>query len=64
MAIVTLYHSGKSQQYPKAHDITVSPAGILTFYTVMAEGSASGKPRASRFIVSAPFIVEEDVAVS
>jgi len=63
MTRVTLYQSGKPHQYANAHDITISPAGILTFYSVVEEGSPSRKPQKSKFIASGPFVVEEDVAV-
>jgi hypothetical protein len=32
MAKITLYREGKSQEYTNAHDITISPAGVLTFH--------------------------------
>ena len=38
MAKITLYREGKSQEYTNAHDITISPAGVLTFHWEVSEG--------------------------
>jgi hypothetical protein len=62
MAKVTLYHEGKPQEYADARDITISPAGVLTFYREISEGGSFKKPRAYKFQTSVPFVVEEDVA--
>jgi hypothetical protein len=62
MAKITLYYEGKPQEYANAHDITISPAGVLTFYREIGEGGGFKKPRVYKFQTSVPFIVEEDVA--
>jgi len=62
MAKITLYYEGKRQDYDNAHDITISPAGVLTFYREVSEGGSFKKPRAYKLQTSVPFIVEEDVA--
>ena len=62
MAKITLYYDGKPQEYANARDITISPAGVLTFYREISEGGSFKKPRVYKFQTSAPFIVEEDVA--
>jgi hypothetical protein len=62
MAKITLYREGKSQEYTNAHDITISPAGVLTFHWEVSEGGSFKKPRAYKFQTSVPFVVEEDVA--
>jgi hypothetical protein len=57
MAKVTLYtdyKSGSAKEYANAHDIEISPAGVLTF---------SWHPEA-RGSTSVPLTIEEDVAVS
>jgi len=41
MAKITLYREGKPQEYTNAHDITISPAGVLTFHWEISEGGAS-----------------------
>jgi hypothetical protein len=65
MAKVTLYidyKSGSAKEYPNAHDVTISPAGVLTFYWQTEEGG-SRKSRAYKFTTSVPFTVEEDTAI-
>ncbi len=64
MAKVTLYidyKSGGAKEYPGAENVTISPAGVLTFYW-QAQGR-SGKSKAYKFTTSVPFTVEEDIAV-
>jgi hypothetical protein len=62
MAKITLYYDGKPQEYANARDVTISSAGVLTFYREISEGGSFKKPRVYRFQTSVPFIVEEDVA--
>src|SRR5437016_1253761 len=45
MAKITLYYDGKPQEYANARDITISPAGVLTFYREISEGGSFKKPR-------------------
>jgi hypothetical protein len=62
MAKVTLYVDYKSsaaKEYPNAHDIAISPAGVLTFSWQTKE-RGSKKPKAYKFTTSVPFTVEED----
>lgn len=62
MTKITLYRNGKPQDYTNAHDITISPAGVMTFYGEISEGGTFKKPKAYKFQTSVPFVVEEDVA--
>jgi hypothetical protein len=62
MAKVTLYHEGKTQEYTNAHDITISPAGVLTFHWEITNGGTFKKQRAYKFQTTVPFVVEEDIA--
>jgi hypothetical protein len=64
MAKVTLYQSGNRQDYPNAHDIVISSAGVLTFYWEASEEGGSRRARAYKFVASAPFVVEEEIAAS
>jgi len=41
MTKITLYRDGKPQEYTNAHDITISPAGVLTFHWEISDGGAS-----------------------
>jgi hypothetical protein len=61
MTKITLYRDGKPQEYTNAHDITISPAGVLTFHWEISEGGSFKKPKAYKFQTSVPFVVEEDV---
>ena len=54
------YKSGGAKEYPNAHDVAISPAGVLTLRW-QAEGSK--KLRAYKFTTSVPFTVEEVIAV-
>lgn len=63
MAKVTLYvdyKSGGAKEYANAHDVAISPAGVLTFYW-QTEGKRSSKAKAYKFTTSVPFTVEEDL---
>ncbi len=62
MTKITLYRDGKPHEYTNAHDITISPAGVLTFHWEIQEGGSFKKPRAYKMQTSVPFVVEEDVA--
>jgi len=62
MVKITLYREGKPQEYNDAHDITISPAGVLTFHWEIKESGSFKKPRAYKFQTSVPFVIEEDVA--
>ena len=62
MAKITLYCDGKPQEYDNARDVTISPAGVLTFYREISQGGSFKKPRVYKFQTSVPFIVEEDIA--
>jgi hypothetical protein len=41
MTKITLYRDGKPQEYTNAHDITTSPAGVLSFHWEISEGGPS-----------------------
>ena len=64
MAKVTLYvdyKSGGAKEYANARDISISPAGVLTF-SWQKEQKGSKKTAAYKFTTSVPFTVEEDAA--
>jgi hypothetical protein len=44
MTKITLYRDGKPQEYTNVHDITISPAGVLTFHWEASEGGSFRKP--------------------
>jgi len=60
MTKITLYHEGNPQEYVNAHDITISPAGVLTFYREMSEGGTFKKPISYKLQTSVPFVIEEE----
>ena len=62
MAKITLYHDGKPQEYISARDVTISPAGVLTFYWEISQGGSFKKPRLYKLQTSVPFVVEEEDA--
>jgi hypothetical protein len=62
MAKITLYYEGKPQEYAQAQDITISPAGVLTFHWEINGAGGFKKPKAYKVQTSVPFVVEEDVA--
>ena len=59
---ISTIKSGSAKEYANAHDISISPAGVLTFYWQTGERH-SGKPKAYKFTTSVPFTVEEDAAI-
>ncbi len=62
MAKITLYQGNAKQEYPNANTVSVSPAGILTFYWQTQQRGANAQ--AYKFTTSVPYLVEEDIAVS
>jgi hypothetical protein len=62
MVKITLYRDGKPQEFTNAHDISISPAGVLTFHWEIQEGGSFKKPRSYKLQTSVPFVVEEEVA--
>ena len=53
---LTVFPTGKPQQYLNVSNITVE-GGVLTFYWTVAGGSGSKK-----VTTNAPFVIEEDVS--
>jgi hypothetical protein len=62
MVKITLYHQGQPHEYVNAHDVTISPAGVLTFYREVSQGGSFKKPRSCKVQTSVPFVVEDDDA--
>jgi hypothetical protein len=62
MPKITLYYEGKPQEYANAHDITISPAGVVTFHWEINGAGCFKKPREYKVQTSLPFVIEEDVA--
>jgi hypothetical protein len=62
MATITLHSGNFKQEYPDAHDFTVSSAGVLTFYWEAQQGGPNA--RTVKIITSTPFVVEEEIANS
>jgi|HubBroStandDraft_6_1064221.scaffolds.fasta_scaffold00604_8 hypothetical protein len=61
MARIVLYEAGKPVEYPNAHDVVISPGGVLVFY--WETGSAANQ-QAYKVQTTVPYVVWEDVAVS
>lgn len=61
MAKITLFNGDLKQDYFGAHDVSVTQAGVLTFYWEDKKGG----PNASGYKIttSVPFVIEEDIAV-
>ena len=62
MVKITLYREGEPQEYTDAHDITISPAGVLTFHWELKESGSFKKPKAYKFQTSVPFVIEEEAS--
>ena len=61
MAKITLFRGTAAQDYPNAHDFSISPAGVLTFFWQQRGGeNALGY----KFTTSVPFTIEEDIEAS
>ena len=58
MAKITLFRGTATQEYPNAHDFSISPAGVLTFFWQLGGGANT---LGYKFTTSVPFTIEEDI---